>query len=59
MKVDCPDCRGNGWDGHTILIFINCRNRPSTQEYVSKKDCKLCKGTGKIDWLTRVTRKVF
>mgnify|MGYP002395422548 CR=1 FL=1 len=57
MKVDCPDCKGKGWDGYTILIFINCRKGPPNQEYASKKDCKLCKGTGKIDWLTRVTRK--
>ncbi len=57
MKVECPNCKGKGWDGYTTIVFRNCRVGPSIQEYKHKKDCKLCKNTGWVDWLTRITRK--
>ncbi len=57
MNVDCPNCKGKGWDGYTTIIFRNCREGSQTQEYKHKKDCNVCKGTGKLDWLTRITRK--
>lgn len=54
MKVNCPDCRGKGYQEYEIPTLNGIEvDKPDT----IREQCETCQGTGKIDDPTEDTSK--
>ena len=48
ILVECPKCRGKG-----MVVDFGMSNYGLTQ---FERQCYKCKGTGKVDWVKRITK---